>query len=454
MTTRIVTGDCRVALASLPAESVHFCVTSPPYYGLRDYGSEPQVWGGAPGCEHAWAPEQKSAQRSRNGEGSTLNCPTPIMLHPSQGAFCRHCSAERCSLGLEPTPALYIEHMVAVFREVRRVLRRDGTLWLNIGDCYAGSWGNQGRKEERGTQRAINGEMLTLVHDGRYPDAGSNTGKIRTAGLKPKDLLGIPWMLAFALRDDGWYLRSEITWAKRAPMPESVTDRPTSATEKVFLLTKSARYFYDAEAVKEDSEPFSVEHGKKYGGMPSISPKGNPNRNDNGGRGTHCGVAPGRPTRNMRNWWLFGPEPFPEAHFATFPTEIPRRAILAGTSARGVCPKCAAPWARVVERKAMIIRRSKRTHSMGQTRSSGTVLEPNEAITIGWQPTCGCLPPDEETPIPATVLDPFLGAGTTAMVADQLGRDCIGIELNASYAEMARCRIEHDAGMFARVAAE
>jgi len=300
-------------LAELRDESVHCVVTSPPYFGLRDYGIEQQVW------PDGW----------------------------------------RGSLGLESTPALYIEHMVAVFREVRRVLRKDGTLWLNIGDCYAANGG-------QGTGGNFARERRAYMQRNHRPPTPAN--------IKPKDLLGIPWMLAFALRDDGWWLRSEITWAKRAPMPESVTDRPTSATEKVFLLTKSARYFYDAEAVKEESVyDGSQESERDFGG------KGVDSRPD---RKPFRAVTQ---KRNMRNWWLLGPEPFPEAHFATFPTEIPRRAILAG------CP------------------------------------------------------------VGGTVLDPFLGAGTTAMVADQLGRDCIGIELNQKYAEMAERRIRDDVGMFADI---
>lgn len=171
------------------------CVTSPPYYGLRDYDVEGQI-------------------------------------------------------GLEATPELYVAELVKVFREVRRCLRPDGTLWMNLGDKYAGSWGNQGRKTERGTQRPVNKPMLTKVHDGRYPSNQSNTGKC-PPGMKPKELMGLPWMVALALRSDGWYLRSEIIWEKTNPMPENVGDRPSRCHEHLFLLSKSSDYFYDADAIRE-----------------------------------------------------------------------------------------------------------------------------------------------------------------------------------------------------------
>jgi DNA modification methylase len=387
VTVRIVNADVLAGLAQLPDESVHMCVTSPPYLGLRDYGIPPQEWCGG-------------------------------------------------SLGLEPTVDLYVEHMVAVFREVRRVLRRDGTLWLNIGDSY-----NSGAQYNHGSpgSKVAYGEW-----SGDWPGH-----RAKIPGLKPKDLLGIPWMLAFALRADGWWLRSEITWAKRAPMPESCTDRPTSATEKVFLLAKSAKYFYDAEAVKEEAE--------------SDHPSGNGYKRDprltysdaNGARGNDKQWSGVGGKRNQRNFWLLGPEPFPEAHFATFVSEIPRRAILAGTSERGVCPKCAAPWARIVE-KTFVVTGSgtKRGGGNGLDVSNRWDHQPNgvnESETIGWRPTCGC---DAGEPVPATVLEPFAGAFTTCLVAEQLRRDSIGIELNPEYCEMGRRRLATDAPLFFAEAAQ
>jgi DNA modification methylase len=250
---------------------VQTCVTSPPYWGLRDYGNSDQI-------------------------------------------------------GLEATPEAYVAQLVAVFADVRRVLKPDGTLWLNLGDSYAGSWGNQGCKPERGTQRPINGGMLTPVHDGRYPSEGSNTGAC-PPGLKPKDLVGIPWRVAFALQADGWYLRSDIIWSKPNPMPESVTDRPTKAHEYLFLLTKSERYYYDGEAIRQRSS----------GGFPPRK-SGNKERktgDERGRPGSHLGGSiPWTDTgsgRNKRSVWTVATMPYPDAHFATFPPALVEPCILAGS---------------------------------------------------------------------------------------------------------------------------
>lgn len=224
-------GDCRSILPTLDAESFDCVVTSPPYWGLRDFGVEGQI-------------------------------------------------------GSEPTLDTYVKTLVGVFGDLRRVLKQSGTAWLNLGETY-----------------------------------------------KAKQLLGVPWRVALALQTDGWWLRSAIVWHKPNPMPESVIDRPTSAYEMMFLLTKGERYFYDADAIAEPSDPFSIAHGKKYGDMPSIAAKGNPDRNDNGGRGKHCGVAPGRETRNARNVWTIASQPFKGSHFATMPPDLAERCIKAG------CPR-------------------------------------------------------------------------------------------------------------------
>jgi DNA modification methylase len=216
--------------------------------------------------------------------------------------------------------------MVEVFREVRRVLRDDGTLWLNLGDSYA----SNGARGD--TRSGFNERYFGSGNPGKQAETSSVIPPNSVpAGLKPKDLVGIPWRVAFALQADGWYLRSDIIWAKPNPMPESVTDRPTKAHEYLFLLAKSERYYYDAEAIAEACEPFNIAHGQHYGEMPSVAAKGNPNRNDNGGRGKHCGVAPGRLTRNRRSVWSISAEPFPEAHFAVMPQALIEPCILAGS---------------------------------------------------------------------------------------------------------------------------
>ena len=565
MTVRLIQGDVRDRLAELPDGSVQTCVTSPPYYGLRDYGVPGQI-------------------------------------------------------GLEPTLAEYVASLVQVFREVRRVLRDDGTLWLNIGDSYSGAGTTGGATEKQAT------------------NIGSFTGVAIKRDLKPKDLMMVPARVALALQDDGWYLRSDIIWHKPNPMPESVTDRPTSSHEHIFLLTKRKTYYYDADAIRSEGEPYRVKapdgwdtgegaHGSFHrngretgavtdeirtganarnvwtiatapftgwtktdrqksvaldavdddtmrtpsedcpvhawpgrsdpirvgderaadvsnrnpgsgdrralvppvGSAPTdphhveTTPGGNsdsldlacsdaaiPHSNGTSRTGrapatsstyTPSARTPGHIDDTSGSPELYEPHPgttensissggsaenplqetidriadtssehqFFEActcsyhktvtesitHFATFPPELPRRCILAGTSEKGACPACGAPWVRCVERTPMGFRPSERhidrehaAHNGVGTNLYGTMTSPPKSETTGWQPSCTCNAGD---PVPCVVLDPFAGAGTTLLVADRLGRDAIGIELNPQYAELARNRVVNDAPLFAQV---
>lgn len=301
---RIIQGDTLAVLPTLPDCSVHCCVTSPPYWGLRDYGCEGQI-------------------------------------------------------GLEATPAEYLSRMVAVFAEVRRVLRDDGTCWVNMGDSYAANRPYQ-------------------VPDTKHMDVGNNGGMKVPDGLKAKDLMGMPWRLAFALQADGWYLRSDIIWAKPNPMPESVTDRPTKSHEYIFLLSKRERYYYDAEAIKEKFSDERMGNPGVYSRTPQERKSGfNGDRHDlgfinDGGGWNADGAATGR---NRRTVWTVATQPYPEAHFATYPEKLIEPCVLAG------CPEG------------------------------------------------------------GTVLDPFNGSGTTGVVAIGRRRNYVGIELNPAYIEMARRRI-------------
>jgi DNA modification methylase len=391
---QILQGDCRETLVELDAESVQCCITSPPYFGLRDYGHDGQ-------------------------------------------------------LGLEPTPQEYVAALVETFREVRRVLRDDGTFWLNLGDSYAGSWGAQGKRETPGE--------MSRNQIRNHPKRAANTGTIASgSGLKPKDLIGIPWRVAFALQDDGWYLRSDIIWAKPNPMPESVTDRPTRAHEYLFLFTKSPRYFYDADAIREPAEfagpngaqasPYGqgftrrsdkqaatgeqrIKGGDRHSGFNARwknSARAQTRRavelaeqagltqehldairavgiTDGKAGVTQSGAGRNDPAvqaladearealggyyrefvtplqRNRRSVWTVPTRPYTEAHFATFPPGLIEPCVLAG------CPE------------------------------------------------------------DGTVIDPFAGAGTTGLVALRHGRSFVGIELNPEYVEMARRRIVDDA---------
>lgn len=326
----VIFGDALRGLKMLESESVDTCITSPPYYNLRDYGKDEQI-------------------------------------------------------GRENTPEEYINNLVLVFREVRRVLKKDGTLWINIGDCYAGS-GKGGSSYPENAKKYKQGSNRGSI--------GSYLSKTTSPECKPKDLIGIPWMLAFALRADGWYLRQDIIWAKPNPMPESVRDRCTKSHEHIFLLSKSARYYYDAEAIAEPCATSSIarysqdlEHqagseraqGKNNGNMKAALPR-------YGGKKytahpeMFCRTKSGnaydfRPKRNKRDVWTVSTKPFKGAHFATFPDTLITPCVLAGSKEGGV------------------------------------------------------------------VLDVFCGSGTTMMVANRYGRNGIGIELNDAYEQLIKDRI-------------
>jgi len=247
---RILQGDCRDVLRTLPDESVHCCITSPPYFGLRNYGIPGQVWGGDPYCQHEWGDTlpgfhpgqvEQTKWKTANAAGNAGNT--------SSGQFCGKCGAWLGCLGLEPTPEMYVSHLVEIFREVKRTLRKDGTFWLNLGDSYWTAKGTPGGEHK--WREGLNGDDKSPARRfGKRPQDGPAP---EGSGLKPKDLIGIPWMVAFALRADGWWLRQDICWSKGNAMPESVTDRCTKSHEFIFLLTKSARYYFDNEAIKEPS---------------------------------------------------------------------------------------------------------------------------------------------------------------------------------------------------------
>jgi DNA modification methylase len=342
----ILEGDVREVLRRLPDNSVHSVVTSPPYWGLRDYGVEGQ-------------------------------------------------------LGLEPTPEEYVQNMVEVFREVRRVLRDDGTLWLNLGDSYAsGGMSNPSSKSTLGGGKDLGAADYSITR--KVPN-----------GLKPKDLVGIPWRVAFALQADGWYLRSDIIWEKPNAMPESVRDRPTKSHEYIFLLSKSKKYFYDNEAIKEPA----VTADKK-----AVKKQNTESKQDGVGKRQYTGFNARykhTPTRNKRTVWSVATKPYEGAHFAVFPPDLIRPCILAGVPEK-CCDKCGAPYERVIKRTG---HKNKR--------------EPAHA-TDELRPTCDC----NAGVTSGVVLDPFMGSGTTLLVATEHGRQAIGIELNPKYIKLAHQRLD------------
>jgi DNA modification methylase len=439
----MITIACSNALhIPLADKSVQCVVTSPPYWGLRDYGTA--TWeGGSAECDH-------TVDRSAGVASSTLQGGKKTTNHQqeSNGSHCPRCGARRidAQIGLEATPAAYVAHIVAVMRECWRVLKDSGTLWLNLGDSYANNRGT-GASPEMGDKQKSN--------------IGSHLGKtVVPDGYKQKDLIGIPWRVAFALQDDGWYLRSDIIWHKPNPMPESVTDRPTKAHEYVFLLTKQSKYYYDAEAIKDPIQQVSIERAK-YTFESSKRSRANSHIGDSSDYMIANQLVPESGMRNKRSVWTIATSPYSGAHFATFPPALIEPMILAGTSARGECPHCGKAWVRVVEVKSgdtEANQRPKKTAGM-QSNTSTLSLSGNgskewakrgsNSNTIGWRPQCACWeyapdmpiidgvgfkqPPE---PIPQTVLDPFAGSGTTGAVAVKHGRKAVLLELNLKYIDL------------------
>ena len=484
MSVRFLVGDCRKRLKDLPDEFVQCAVTSPSYFNLRDY--QTATWeGGDASCDHGvrkWdGPKQtQGAQSSHASKADRL-----------RREVC-HCGAKRVDqqIGLESTPEEYIQTMVEVFREVRRILRDDGVVWLNIGDSYAGSGKGGNPPESPHQKQATNAGSITVVGRATKAEVVGETARIaaktkfagedRNFGYKPKDLIGIPWMLAFALRADGWHLRQDIIWEKPNPMPESVRDRCTKSHEYVFLLTKSSHYFYDADAVAEAAvgtnehdvtgPGYSAPGQAQQTGSRKPRAAGNKSHkyvdayegSDTEEHRTKAGLmniaGTAYAVRNKRSVWSISPLPFREAHFATMPPALAEICIKAGTSEKGCCASCGSPWRRVTEKQATGKVRQRSTGGLGtevrrETHGldavDGTFQDGVQYVTVGWEATCKCV--DAGEPVPCTVLDPFSGAGTTALVADRLKRNAIGSELNPDYAKMAVDRITGEAGMFADV---
>ena len=453
MSVTILIGDVIEQLHTLSEESVHCCVTSPPYWGLRDYGTA--KWeGGNPECDHKREhfgknPSDKQLSNSGSAEGHSRLVYKDV---------CGKCGAVRIDnqIGLEKTPEEYVAKIVEVFREVKRVLRDDGTLWLNLGDSYVAD----SYVREKGSQAFQTGE--DSQDEGWLAEGRKTSGKSRKnlswasdCGLKKKDLCGIPWRVAFALQADGWYLRSDIIWSKPNPMPESVTDRPSKAHEYVFLLTKKAKYFYDNEAVREphsEANQKDFEARQKRGSLDwgDRTTAKNDSESNSGkakvGRSREEFHNPAG--RNRRTVWEIATQPTPDAHFATFPEALVEPCIKAGTSERGCCPVCGAGWERMVEKG--LTAHDGETNSQYQKNTTANRLAllrqaarergeeyTSEKKTIGWQPTCKC---NTDT-VPCTVLDPFAGSGTTGLVARNLKRGAILIELNKEYVKIMKKKL-------------
>lgn len=429
----IVRADARrIPLAD---ESVQCVVTSPPYWGLRKYKGDQEI---------NW--DDAAAEHGQNGAAHVAG-------EASVG--------RKVAFGLEPTVDMYVQHTVEILREIRRVLRRDGVVFWNIGDSYQS--GSRGTYDKN---RVVNGSSLQAGFENQ-DDVRMAPNRLPQYGLKPKDLCLIPARVALAAqadvsvrngREDSWWVRSLIIWAKPNPMPESVTDRPTDAYEHILMLTKSERYFWDAEAVRE-----LAQYGRR-----SWS-NGNANFDYRGSSDSlpihqKCRVGESDDPsagRNLRNVWTFPTQAYSGAHFATFPEEIPRRCILAATSARGACVRCGAPWKRLISREeppqelrtqhngpddGMVMGFGSTGSRYGSGQKMQDWLDAHPAETVGWQPTCECEKEIGRLPetVPCLILDPFGGSGTTGRVAIELNRRAVLLDLAYSaedYAPLARERL-------------
>ena len=410
-TEKIYQGNCIDVLKDFPDESIDCVCTSPPYLGLRDYGTA--EWeGGDENCKHI-----KKTQK----QGGEANRPSRELTIFQYDKKCKDCGAIRkdSQLGLEETPEEFVANLVKVFSEVKRVLKKEGTVWLNLGDTYSATrWSNTPSTTGISTTESD----IVLQKKTKLPD---------------KNLVGIPWRVAFALQSDGWYLRQDIIWHKPNPMPESVQDRCTKSHEYIFLLTKSPKYFYDIDAIRE---PFNDGGLKRIN--QNIKNQIGSERGNGGARlnGNMKAVSDENKGANKRSVWSITTKPYKEAHFATFPIELPTYCIKAGCPEK-VCKKCKKP----------IIKESYRENKLNvgygnQHTPSGThkkiggkyqkFMEENPKKIIE-KPTCSCNAGFEG----GVVLDPFFGSGTTGLAAQEQFKHWVGIELNPEYIEIANRRL-------------
>ena len=369
---KILHGNCLDKLKELPNQSINTCITSPPYFNLRNYNDENK------------------------------------------------------QLGMEDTVEEYVDNLVKVFREVKRVLRDEGTLWLNLGDSYSSSpTGNIGKSKKQKSNMGSNKDFK----------------RNKILSLPQKNLIGIPFRVAFALQQDGWYLRQDIIWHKPNPMPESVRDRCTKAHEYIFLLSKSPKYYFDNEAIKEDAVAKDRIAGNK------VAQKGTDQPFSETKQGLLKAQQKKYEKRNKRSVWTVTTKPFKGAHFATFPMDLIEPCVLAGCPEK-VCVACGKPYERVIQKqKSLQVERNKRSGT--DDRKIGGVLDKynreNPPIDLGLEKQCNCETNETKS---GTVLDTFGGSGTTGIVASNHNRKAVLIELNAEYIEIAKQRIEEQGNLF------
>jgi len=430
--SRIIQGNTLEKLKEISSESVDCIVTSPPYWGLRDYGEETNtIWGGDPDCQHEWGEEYEKPKRNTPRERPELPNPPAVwssrdvLAKPGSGRFCKKCGAWYGQLGLEPTLDLYLDHLLGIMRELKRVLKKTGVMFWNHGDCYGGSGGAGGDYNKGGLKEG----------QPRYPGSRSK------APAKCMALQNYRFVLC-CVDELGLILRNIIIWHKPNHMPASVDDRFTNAYEPVFMLVKNQDYWFDLDAVRV---PHRVEtwglgkDGKYYGKARKDYRSAMAQDPSDIKRRMAENINP--LGKNPSDVWTIPTEPFPEAHFATFPEKLVEPMIRAGCP-QWICEKCGKARERIVEVEKQIYREVKTKGKDAYEQHDGEQFYYKKrwnAIhhTVGWT-DCGC----NAGWRPGIVLDPFMGSGTTGVVARKLARSFVGIELNPSYCEMARRRIE------------
>lgn len=435
---QIICGDCLEVLSRVPDNSIDMCMTSPSYWGLRDYGVE-QIFGGNKNCEHEWG---ETFIRMKSGGKGYLQDANKGSWSKNEQSVCKLCGAWKGQLGLEPTPELYIEHMTEIFHEVKRVLKKEGTFWLNVGDTYFGS--GCGTNDYR-TPASISLSKPELYNSPRPQNIKQHRY------LKSKSLCMIPERLAWSLIQDGWILRNKIAWYKPNSMPSSAKDRFSNTWEYIFLFSKGKKYYFDLDAVREshkedsikracraahrDDKPYAVQGERDYIGYENIESnfKNSKLRDVNA-----LGKNPG-------DHWSISTKSFPEAHFAVFPEKLCEKPIKAGCPEE-VCKKCGKAKERIIKQERKNTRPGR---NVGQGKS-GKDADPNESLhgsdltkyrqsisykTIGWA-SCNCNAGFEG----GIVLDPFCGAGTALYVAKEMRRRYIGIDIKQKYIDMSKKR--------------
>jgi len=440
---QVVTGDCREVMAEWPSDCIDFVMFSPPFWGLRDYGEEAEsVWGGDESYGHEWGdkiphPQSKSGKHTSDIELGAKDAQHQVREEGDMGSFCQKCGAWRGQLGLEPDYRMYVQHLVEVGREIKRILKPSGSWYLNLGDTYSGSGGSVGH-----TPETKNLGRKTFEY-GAFPTATIT----RDIDIPAKCKMLMPYRVALALVNDGWICRNDIIWLKPNPMPSSVKDRLNTTTERIFHFVKEKQYYYDLDAIRE---PFAESTKRDFEGGYGWN-KGRKGHQliEKGTHGAGGISDPNKTRRELHNPRGKNPgdvieqttQPFPEAHFAVYPPDLCEKPIKSSCPPK-VCPECGKPHEREVERSK--VERERPNSETDRHKAGGGIdAVPNDYAGVsvkrkGWKKTCNC--PTDKTK-PGIVLDPMCGAGSTLVKAKQLGRRYIGIEISEEYANITRERL-------------